>query len=183
MDGKEHFWGRSGSAGRALADGQPSCTALLSWMSCACWNYLLHWSINTLGTGLYFMSTTLSMCLLLYFKSINNSGAAAEIKTKHTQSFTSRIFQHRKEGGKNPPQDCAPHLNLAPAFPGCLWLCSCFQLRGFLAGKGMLVLGSHLLCPHPLVCGDTVPGWCHHSRAPLGASRLPSALPPRCLFS
>lgn len=110
LDGKEHFWGRSGSAGRALADGQPSCTALLSWMSCACWNYLLHWSINTLGTGLYFMSTTLSMCLLLYFKSINNSGAAAEIKTKHTQRFTSRIFQHRKEGGKKTTPGLCPSL-------------------------------------------------------------------------
>lgn len=55
---------------------------LLTWMSCACWNYLLPRSINTIGSGLYFMHTRLYMCWLLYFKSINNTGASAEIKTK-----------------------------------------------------------------------------------------------------
>lgn len=84
--------------------------ALLSWMSCACWNYLLHWSINTLGTGLYFMNTTLSVCLLLYFKSINNSGAAAGIKAKLTERFTPRIFLHRKEGGKKTTPGLCPSL-------------------------------------------------------------------------
>lgn len=124
LDGKEHFWRRAGSPGSALADGQPSSTALLSRMSCACWNYLLQWSINTLGTGLYFMITTLPMCLLLYFKSINNSGAAAEIKTKHAERFTPRMFQHRKEEEKNTPR-------LWPSLQPCSCLCWGAGASGF----------------------------------------------------
>lgn len=66
------------------------------------------------------------------------------------------FFQHRKEGENHLWADIFFKCSSLQPCLGCrcLWLCSCLQLRGW-----WLVLGSHLLCPHPLVCGDTVPGW------------------------
>lgn len=166
-------------------------------MSCACWNYLLHWSINTLGTGLYFIITTLPMCLLLYFKSINNSGAAAEIRTKHTERFTPRFFSTQKGRGKPPLGWYFFQMLLTSTLPGVQVPLALLlpPAEGMVAGSGK----PPALPTSPRVWGHCarLAGATCHPRAPLGTSRLPSALPlpsqgnlqqhvlqsPGCLFS
>lgn len=90
------------------------------WLSCAHWNYLLLRSINRIGRGLYFMNTTLSWCTMLYFKSVNNTGASAEIKTKQIEQFIPQISQCGREGRRSSSTRCCGAL---PCLTKPFWFC------------------------------------------------------------